>query len=677
MNRLSNEKSLYLRQHSDNPVDWYPWSDEAFEQAKIKTLPIFLSIGYTTCHWCHVMERESFQSDEIAEIMNKNFINIKVDREEFPDVDSIYMKAVQSISGTGGWPLSVFLTPDLNPFYGGTYFPPTDRHGMPSFSKVLLSISDHWYKQPNLVTDNAEQLKKLLANQNNEDKELSNVLSEEKIFELSEGIISMLDFINGGTRGFPKFPQVPLFDFLSICYRYKKDERVLRGIKITLDNINKGGIHDHLFGGFHRYSTDEQWSVPHFEKMLYDNALIARLFIYGYRVSNNNTYLDIAEKTLKFISTEMWSSDNGFISSIDADTNGVEGYSYTWDYRNLITILNEDQLKLANEHWILSETGNYEGRNVLNIMNTLDSFKSNSNDVSDYKELLIIYEKLKKNRSERLQPKKDTKMIVSWMSLVIQAIGEFLIEKENNEWLYKSNLVMDTIFSSANGEKIFHIIEEENGSLKGRIPGYLSDFSELALACLALYKCTYNEKWMKKFIILGELISKNFWDVSHESFIDSSNNKNLYITPRDTFDSPTYSGISSANLVMLYSYSVTGEEKFINIFEKSVHKESENIIKYPNAYSGWISGILISNNLEQVVIVGDINHPNTKEMLKIASSGHNPSRIVIHVEESNISNLSITKDKKMINGYPTGYYCKDFVCKNPTNSIKEFTRNFI
>ena len=211
MNRLSNEKSLYLRQHSDNPVDWYPWSDEAFEQAKIKNLPIFLSIGYSSCHWCHVMERESFQSDEIAEIMNKNFINIKVDREEFPDVDSIYMKAVQSISGTGGWPLSVFLTPDLNPFYGGTYFPPTDRHGMPSFSKVLLSISDHWYKQPNLVTDNAEQLKKLLANQNNEDKELSNVLSEEKIFELSEGIISMLDFINGGTRGFPKFPQVPLF----------------------------------------------------------------------------------------------------------------------------------------------------------------------------------------------------------------------------------------------------------------------------------------------------------------------------------------------------------------------------------------------------------------------------------------------------------------------------------
>ena len=180
MNRLSNEKSLYLRQHSDNPVDWYPWSDEAFEQAKIKNLPIFLSIGYSSCHWCHVMERESFQSDEIAEIMNKNFINIKVDREEFPDVDSIYMKAVQSISGTGGWPLSVFLTPDLNPFYGGTYFPPTDRHGMPSFSKVLLSISDHWYKQPNLVTDNAEQLKKLLANQNNEDKELSNVLSEEK-----------------------------------------------------------------------------------------------------------------------------------------------------------------------------------------------------------------------------------------------------------------------------------------------------------------------------------------------------------------------------------------------------------------------------------------------------------------------------------------------------------------
>ena len=667
MNRLSKEKSLYLLQHSNNPVQWYPWSNEAFIQAKRKNLPIFLSIGYSSCHWCHVMEKESFESVEISKIMNENFINIKVDREELPDVDSIYMKAVQTMTGSGGWPLSVFLTPDLDPFYGGTYFPPEDRHGIPSFSKVLFSISDHWKNQNNLILENVDKLKDLLSQKKINKTINNNFEYKEEINEIFEKLLLSLDLINGGTKGAPKFPQIPLFEFLTVYYNYYDSKMLLNSINITLEKMSKGGIHDHLYGGFHRYSTDSFWSVPHFEKMLYDNALISRFFIQGYYLTGKVEFLQIAEKTIDFIFSEMNYLDIGFISSIDADTNGVEGLTYIWEYNQLVELLSEEQFSLANDHWILSEKGNHFGSNVLNIKNDKNYFKLNKN----YSKLVDIYDILKSSRSKRPQPAKDNKMIVSWMSLVIQTVCEFVSVKNNPDLLNRVEKVANNIFQSAEDSKFFHIVELESSSMTGRIPAFLSDYSELSLACLSLYQTTFNKRWLDKFLLLGNIIAQKFWDSGKEQFMDSQDTENLYINPRDTFDNAIYSGISSANLVMLYMYSITSENKFLKIFEDSFFNEYENIKKYPNAYPGWLKSLVISKNLEQVVIVGNISEKNTREMLKIATTGYNPSRIVIQIDKTD-PDLLLLKDKIKIDDLPTGYFCKDFICKLPTNSIKDF-----
>ena len=541
------------------------------------------------------------------------------------------------------------------------------RHGIPSFSKVLFSISDHWKNQNNLILENVDKLKNLL-NPKKSNKVISNNFEyDSEISEIFEKLLLSLDLINGGTKGAPKFPQIPLFEFLTVYYKYYDNQMLLNSINITLEKMSKGGIHDHLNGGFHRYSTDSFWSVPHFEKMLYDNALISKFFIQGYYLTEKVDFLEIAEKTIDFIFSEMNNFDLGFISSIDADTNGVEGLTYIWDYNQLVELLSKDQFSIANDHWILSEKGNHFGSNVLNIKNNQNYFKLNKN----HSELIDVYDILKSTRSKRPQPAKDNKMIVSWMSLVIQTVCEFVSVKKNPDLLNKVEKVANTIFQSSENSQLFHIVELESSSITGRIPAFLSDYSELSLACLSLYQTTFDKKWLDNFLLLGKIISQKFWDADKEHFIDSQDTENLYINPRDTFDNAIYSGISSANLVMLYMYSVTSENKFFKIFEDSFFNEYENIKKYPNAYPGWLKSLVISKNLEQVVIVGNISEKNTRKMLKIATTGYNPSRIVIQIDKTD-PNLFLLQDKIKINNLPTGYFCKDFVCQLPTNSIKEF-----
>ena len=674
MNKLATEQSLYLRQHSKNPVDWYSWCEEAFKLAESKGLPIFLSIGYSSCHWCHVMERESFEDQNVANIMNSNFVSIKVDKEERPDLDSIYMAAVQTITGSGGWPLSIFLTPDLRPFFGGTYFPPQDRHGLPSFSNVLLSVANAWNSKRQEIYQNAEHLKRLVRDNIGYHRTGTDEWSKEMIFPLAVQISSKIDIKYGGFKGFPKFPQVPLFSFLLTSYSYKNDERFLKAVTLTLDGMANGGIQDHIGGGFHRYSTDEKWCVPHFEKMLYDNALIAKLYTTAYQITNNNKYKQIAEKTLDFILKEMSFYKSGFISSIDADTDGVEGDTYTWSYQELKTLLSDEQFKIASKHWSISNVGNYEGKNVLNVLFRFESINGADQQKNDVHQIKNVYKILQKVRNQRLQPKKDKKMIVGWIALVVQALSEYGTNFNKQSWTLHGEQVVENIFRYFDDEDdrfLPHIIGDDSDSRGTDITGFLSDYSELALACFCLYQNTLKEKWLSRFMDLSTTIIDKFWNDDDGVFYDTFQTENLYMIPNDTLDTALYSGPSSATLVTLYMYSLTGEARLINIMDRSIANNSKNMRNYPSASGRWLSTVLTAEHIQQIVLVGDRTDEKLQQMVKIANNGFYPGRIIIQVNKP-VRWLPVTKNKVNINGKPTAYICKNFVCEFPVTSIGEF-----
>ncbi len=642
-NQLIHETSPYLLQHAENPVNWYPWCDEAFNKAKTENKPIFLSIGYSTCHWCHVMAHESFEDDKTAEILNKHFVSIKVDREERPDVDSVYMSVCQAFTGSGGWPMSIFMTWDKKPFFAGTYFPPHSQYGMPSFSKILNTIANQWNSNQSDLLESAEEIIKHLTNtQSNEKPQPGHDLVQQavQIFEHT------FDSTNGGFGDAPKFPTPHNLLFLMLYAKQNNNSNALKMVEKTLIQMRKGGIFDHIGYGFSRYSTDKYYLAPHFEKMLYDNALLIMAYVSGYSITNNNIYLDTAEKTAEYILNEMTSEGGGFYSAQDADSEGVEGKYYTFSRKEIISVLGEEKGREFAETFDITAGGNFEGVNIPNLL------KSNDIKVEFPDEIKKLYN----YRKTRFKLHLDDKILLSWNSLMIVALSMLYRVTRNNKYINAAQKSQEfTENNLYDGQKLYATFR--NGKCSKL--AFLDDYAFYVAALIELYNSTLNINYLEKAENFCKGTIKMFLDEKNGGFyLSNPNSMELFINPKETYDG----AIPSGNSVMAYNlirlYQITEKDEYKEFLEKQITFMSAKTYKYPSGSSMFLITLLLhEDSIPHITIAlkKDSDLTQIREKLPF------------------MANVSVTTDSTkypLINNQTTFYVCKNHNCLPPTNAIE-------
>jgi uncharacterized protein YyaL (SSP411 family) len=672
-NHLMNETSPYLLQHAHNPVDWYPWGEEALERARLEDKPVLLSIGYSSCHWCHVMERESFENESIADLMNKHFICIKVDREELPDIDRVYMEAVQAMTGGGGWPLTVFLTPGLEPFHGGTYFPPEDRLGLPGFPRVLSAVAEAYRSSREDVAAAAGRVTTYLKEKSAISSPAGS-LSAEIIRQSYSAIADSFDHKNGGFGPGPKFPQPLLHEFLLHIYHRTKDEKALNMVRQTLDNMAAGGIYDHLGGGFHRYAVDERWVVPHFEKMLYDNALLSRLYLHGYQASRNVLYRRIAEETLEYVLTEMTGPRGAFYSAQDADSEGTEGKYYVWTPGEIMSVLGREAGEPAIRYFGVTQRGNFEGSNVLHSTINMAEFAASSSLETDEAQKVIDRARslLLAARKQRARPNVDTKVLTSWNALMLRSFAEAATALSNGS--YAGVAVSNAEFllrEMRTADGLMHVWAEG----KARIPGYLDDHAFLITGLLALHEATFEQRWLKEAISLTNEMIARFADEERSGvmFDTSKDHRALLVRPRDTADSVIPSGSSSAADVLLRIAVITGEDKYHDLALAMLASVREQMVKHPFASAKWLCSLdfALSGPIE-VTMVGDPAEAGIGRLMDAVCRRYLPNRVLLgrRPDEQLASHVSSTLTGRVgIDGHPTAYLCHDRTCQPPVTDV--------
>jgi uncharacterized protein YyaL (SSP411 family) len=533
-NQLINETSPYLLQHAHNPVDWYPWSSEALERAAKEDKPILLSIGYSACHWCHVMEHESFENAAIAEIMNRHFINIKVDREERPDLDQIYMTAVQIMTGGGGWPMTMFLLPTGEPVFGGTYFPPDDRYGRPGFKRVLETIADAYRTRRSELIENAKGLREHLSRQAFRKSDTESV--DLSLLDVAyRAMASRFDPREGGFGGAPKFPPSMSLDFLLRYHHRTGDDHALHMVTITLDKMAYGGMYDQVGGGFHRYSTDAQWLVPHFEKMLYDNALLARVYVDAFRVTRDALYRRIAEETLDFVVREMRAPNGAFYSTQDADSEGVEGKFYVWSLQEFRSVVGADANLLA-DYFDVTDHGNWEETNILHVTSEADD--------SLLAKIAAAKGKLYAAREKRIRPARDEKVLTDWNGLMLRAFAEAAAALGRDDYRTVAEANADFVLNTLwDGNRLLHSFKDG----RARFNGYLDDYANMVDGLFALYQLTFDYKWLDAATRIADRMIEQFWDEESGGFyFTGKDHESLLTRTKDFFDNATPSGNSVA-----------------------------------------------------------------------------------------------------------------------------------
>ncbi|MFT4516778.1 MAG: hypothetical protein ACI93D_000335 [Gammaproteobacteria bacterium] len=571
MNRLKNEKSEYLLQHADNPVDWYPWSKEAFDTAEKENKPIMLSIGYSACHWCHVMAHESFEDDGTAELMNANFINIKLDKEERPDLDKIYQMSQTIITGkTGGWPLTVFMTPAKFPFFAGTYFPDTERHGLPGFKDILLRVMDFYKNQRDDISKQNIQIKNIFETLN-KTKETKNIINKDLLDDVISELISSIDKVHGGFGSAPKFPHVNNLDFLIKTTETinRNNSEVLELIDLTLTRMTCAGIYDHLKGGFFRYSVDELWMIPHFEKMLYDNGPMIDILCNAYKVTENPLYLDKINQTCQWAIEEMQDKQGGFYSTIDADSEHVEGKFYVWTDEELKDILNTDELKLFKEIFVVYDKPNFEGKYHLHVTKTNQESYINNKKSAD-----LICTKLLKIRNGRVRPETDKKILVSWNSLLMLGLINAYKVTGNYNYYDSAKKCFDFIknYMYVN-DKLYACYHD-----KPCFNAYLDDYAFLSKACIEFLKTDWNEKDFNFLESLTNTLLDNFQDKDNGGFYYTSDtHEELIYRPKSYMDESLPSGNSVATEVLSELYELTGDSKYSKAVDKSISSAADSI----------------------------------------------------------------------------------------------------
>ena len=660
-NNLIHETSPYLLQHAENPVNWYGWNDEALQKAKDENKPIFLSVGYSACHWCHVMAHESFENNDVAEFMNENFVNIKVDREERPDIDDIYQKACQITTGQGGWPLSVFLTPDQKPFYVGTYFPVLDSYGRPGFGSICRQLAQAWKEKPKDIEKSAESF--IHALHKTEKITVPTKLEQTLLDEAAMNLFQLGDPTYGGFGSAPKFPNAANISFL---FRYAKMANLPKFNEFALKTLNKmakGGIFDQIGGGFHRYSTDTKWLVPHFEKMLYDNALMPVNYCEAYQITKDPFYLDVLQKTLDFVLREMTSSEGGFYSAYDADSEGVEGKFYVWTKQEIKEILGSDA-DIFCLYFDVTDGGNWEGNSILcnNLNPSTVAFNFGISEQKVHEIINSCSTKLLEVRSKRISPGLDDKVLVSWNSLMITAFakgyrvtndGRYLDAAKNCISFIEKNLFVDDNL----------LRTYKNGTAK--INGYLEDYSYFVNALLDVFEIEPNSKYLKLALKLGHHLIDHFWDSENNGFfMTSDNHEKLIIRPKSNYDLSLPSGNSVSSFVMLRLYHLSQEQHFLDIAMKIMESQAQIAAENPFGF-GYLLNTL-SLYLEKPIEITVINSENS-ELCKSLFTNYLPNSFMVTVQNSD--------QLKSLSEYPffTGKSFEDrtsiFICKNFTCSL--------
>ncbi|HIB73556.1 MAG TPA: thioredoxin domain-containing protein [Candidatus Marinimicrobia bacterium] len=671
MNRLSNEQSPYLLQHADNPVDWYPWGKEAFEKAKELDRPIFLSIGYSTCHWCHVMEHESFEDDSVAKLLNDSFISIKVDREELPEIDHVYMSVCQAMTGGGGWPLTIVMTPAKEPFFAGTYFPKDKRGGRSGLFQILPMIADAWTSKRQDIMTSVGQVKNYLNQLNS--KPAGNNFSTELITRAYDQFRNGFDEEYGGFFRAPKFPSPHNLIFLMRYYHSFDNKIALDMATKTLKQMRLGGIYDHIGFGFHRYSTDRHWFVPHFEKMLYDQAMIAMAYTEAYHITGDEIFAQTAREIFTYVLRDMTASEGGFYSAEDADSEGEEGKFYIWTEQEITEVLGKDYSKEFNDVFSITTSGNYRDESSgketrLNIPH-LKNYNANGNN-----ELESAREKLFNVREKRIHPLKDDKILTDWNGLMIAALAKAAIVLDEPVYLDAAEKAAEFVLHSiSDGERLLK--RYRNGV--AALDAHLDDYAFMAWGLLELYEATFAIKYLSQALDLMNIMVEDFWDDKNGGFfLGSDQSEKLIVRSKTAYDGAIPSGNSVAVMNMVKLTRITGNTNWAELAEKTIRAFSEDVNRVPTGYTLMLTAFMFdTQNSKEIVIVGDSRDRNTKRFLHTIRAGYAPHKVLLFKDTAGNDNkleqlASWTSTQNSINGKPTAYVCKNFACNQPTSDLQ-------
>ena len=676
-NALIKETSPYLLQHAHNPVNWYPWGEEALAKARNENKAILLSIGYSACHWCHVMEHESFENEEIAKLMNENFISIKVDREERPDLDQIYMSAVQMMTGRGGWPMTMFLTPEGIPFYGGTYFPPTDRYNMPGFPRILLSVAEAYRSQPDQVvhttTTMLGELRRVGVTESSRE-----ILTTEVLDGAYRRIASKYDATNGGFGGAPKFPPSMTLEFFLHIHHRTRSEEVLEIVQNTCRKMAAGGIYDHLGGGFHRYSVDAHWLVPHFEKMLYDNALLSRLYLHVYQLTRDEDARRTAEETLDYVTREMTDTKGGFYSTQDADSEGEEGKFFVWSRKGIIDALGAKEGEQFCTYFNVTEPGNFEGHNILNVTSSLeDVAKRLGGEISQLSEVISRgRRKLFEIRERRVKPARDEKVLTAWNGLMLSSFAEAsaILNRED----YKEIAEANARFLLSNLRQDGLLLRTYKGG-EAKLNAYLEDYACLLDGLICLFEATGELRWLEEALPLTETMIEQFWDEENGGFFfTGKSHEELIVRSKDFLDNATPSGNSVAMLVLLKLADLTGNQDYRRRAMTMLRLLVNQIQRYPSAFGYALCGLdFYLSTPKEIALTGRPDDQSMKALLNALWRTYLPNRVIAictRNREKAAQLIPFLRDRQPNDGTATAYVCEGYTCQIPCRTEDELLK---
>jgi uncharacterized protein YyaL (SSP411 family) len=673
-NNLINENSPYLLQHANNPVNWFPWGEEALNKARTENKPIFLSIGYAACHWCHVMAHESFENEETADFMNEHFVNIKVDREERPDLDAIYMQATVAMTGSGGWPMSVFLTPELKPFYAGTYFPPVQRHNLPAFKDVLAGITHAWTEEPEEISRVSGQVSDHLQQSLASPQDSSMTFQQDHLNAVSKALGEAYDWGYGGWGAAPKFPQPMTIEFL-LRRHTAGDGDALKPAIHVLKAMARGGMYDVVGGGFSRYSVDNFWRVPHFEKMLYDNAQLARVYLHAWQITKDPHFKQVVTETLDFVAREMTHPAGGFYSSLDADSEGEEGKFYVWTLDEIREVLKEDS-EFFEAAYGITPRGNWDGKTVL--QRALDDASLAARSKLDAEavpaKLSDCHSRLLSARSTRTRPGTDDKILTAWNGLMLATLAEAArgLDESGLQNRYLS-------LATRNGEFLLEALRPaaklKRSWRQGKITNevFLEDYAALILGLIELYQTDFQDKWFAAAQELTEEMIDLFTDPNSGFFDTSIENKDLLLRPKDLQDNATPSGNALACEALLRLAAFTDVGKYRDIAEKSFSLIVDQALRYPTSFARWLSAADFAlGTVKQVAVVFESDREEARELIQIIQSEYRPYMILAaSAYPPSVNAPSLLAERTIQDDKPTVYVCEGFVCKIPVTSISE------
>jgi hypothetical protein len=662
-NRLISEKSPYLLQHAYNPVDWYPWCQEAFDKAKREDKPIFLSIGYSTCHWCHIMERESFEDQEVADILNENFVSIKVDREERPDIDHIYMTVCQALTGHGGWPLTIIMTPDQKPFYAGTYFPKHGRMGMPGLIDILKAVAQAWKTNRQGLIESGNKIVDALQEQFRLESEEDD-LSKEDIHEVYRGLKRSFDPVYGGFGHAPKFPIPHNLYFLMRYWKMTGEQKALEMVEKTLDAMYRGGIFDHIGYGFSRYSTDRKWLVPHFEKMLYDNALLAIAYLEAYLCTKKDVYAEVAKKIFTYVLRDMTSPEGGFYSAEDADSEGEEGKFYLWMPGEIKDVLGERKGQMFCDYYGITDEGNFGGRSIPNRIHTSAPVNQDEALIAPLRQRVFM------RREQRVHPFKDDKILTSWNGLMIAAMamgGRILQDQRYIQAAERAT------------EFVFHKLVDKSGRLLARYrhgetayPAYLDDYAYLIWGLIELYEATYKPVYLQYAIRENQQMIRLFWDSNRGGFfLYGSDGEQLIARPKEVYDGALPSGNSVAAMNLLKLARLTGDQGLEDMAIRQLKAFADVVKQYPAAHTYFMMAAMFAlYPTREIVFAGSKENQDVMDMIKAFNSVFTPHTVsLLHSDDEEGRQLEqmvpYIRDQKPVDGRATAYVCENFACKAP------------